>query len=59
VDRVNAAMNEAMRDPEVAANLARHGLEPAPSTPEELTATIRAETEKWRPIIARAGASAN
>jgi tripartite-type tricarboxylate transporter receptor subunit TctC len=59
VDRVNAAMNEAMRDPEVAANLAKHGLEPAPSTPEELTATIRAETEKWRPIIQRAGASAN
>jgi tripartite-type tricarboxylate transporter receptor subunit TctC len=59
VDRVNAAMNEAMRDPEVAQNLAKHGLEPAPSTPEELTATIRAETDKWRPIIARAGASAN
>ncbi|WP_198375495.1 Bug family tripartite tricarboxylate transporter substrate binding protein [Neoroseomonas rubea] len=59
VDRVNAALNEAMRDPEVAANLAKHGLEPAPSTPEELTATIRAETTKWRPIIERAGASAN
>lgn len=59
VDRVNAALNEAMRDPEVAANLAKHGLEPAPSTPEELTATIRAETAKWRPIIERAGASAN
>lgn len=59
VDRVNAAMNEAMRDPEVASNLAKHGLEPAPSTPEELTATIRAETEKWRPIIQRAGATAN
>ncbi len=59
VDRVNAAMNEAMRDPDVASNLAKHGLEPAPSTPEELTATIRAETDKWRPIIARAGASAN
>lgn len=59
VDRVNAALNEAMRDPEVAANLAKHGLEPAPSTPEELTGFIRAETAKWRPIIERAGASAN
>jgi tripartite-type tricarboxylate transporter receptor subunit TctC len=59
VDRVNAALNEAMRDPDVASNLAKHGLEPAPSTPEELTATIRAETDKWRPIIARTGASAN
>jgi tripartite-type tricarboxylate transporter receptor subunit TctC len=59
VDRVNAALNEAMRDPDVASNLAKHGLEPAPSTPEQLTGFIRAETEKWRPIIARAGASAN
>ncbi|MBR0660856.1 Bug family tripartite tricarboxylate transporter substrate binding protein [Neoroseomonas oryzicola] len=59
VDRVNAAMNEAMRDPDVASNLAKHGLEPAPSTPEELTGFIRAETAKWRPIIERAGANAN
>ncbi|MBR0671252.1 Bug family tripartite tricarboxylate transporter substrate binding protein [Neoroseomonas soli] len=59
VDRVNAALNEAMRDPEVASNLAKHGLEPAPSTPEELTGFIRAETAKWRPIIEAAGATAN
>ena len=59
VDRVNAALNEAMRDPDVAANLAKHGLEPAPSTPEELTGFIRTETAKWRPIIERAGANAN
>jgi tripartite-type tricarboxylate transporter receptor subunit TctC len=59
VDRMNAVLNEALRDAEVVANLARHGLEPAPSTPEEFTAIIRAETEKWRPIIARAGANAN
>lgn len=59
VDRMNAVLNESMRDPEVVANLAKHGLEPAPSTPEEFTAIIRAETEKWRPILARAGASAN
>jgi len=59
VDRMNAALNEAMRDAEVVSNLAKHGLEPAPSTPEELTATIRAETAKWRPIIERTGASTN
>ncbi|MBR0679598.1 tripartite tricarboxylate transporter substrate binding protein [Roseomonas eburnea] len=59
VERVNAALNEALRDPEIIAGLARHGLEAAPSTPEELTGFIRAETEKWRPIIAAAGATAN
>ncbi|WP_170979471.1 tripartite tricarboxylate transporter substrate binding protein [Roseomonas sp. HF4] len=59
VDRMNAALNEAMRDPDVVANLAKHGLEPAPSTPEELVGYIRAETAKWRPIIQATGASAN
>lgn len=59
VDRVNATLNEALRDQEVASNLAKHGLEPAASTPEELTGFIRAETAKWRPIIERAGANAN
>ncbi len=59
VDRVNAALNDSLRDPEVVVGLTKHGLEPAPSTPEELTGFIRAETAKWRPIIERAGASAN
>ena len=59
VDRVNAALNESMRDADVASNLAKHGLEPAPSTPEQLTGFIRTETAKWRPIIERAGATAN
>ena len=59
VDRMNAVLNESLRDPAVVANLAKHGLEPAPSTPEEFTAIIRAETAKWRPILQRAGANAN
>lgn len=59
VDRVNAALNESMRDPDVVAALKGHGLEPAPSTPEQLTGFIETETAKWRPIIARAGANAN
>ncbi|MBW6401483.1 tripartite tricarboxylate transporter substrate binding protein [Roseomonas sp. HJA6] len=59
VDRVNAVLNESMRDTDVVAALKGHGLEPAPSTPEELTGFIVAETAKWRPIIERAGATAN
>ncbi len=59
VDRIHGALVESLRDPEVVASLAGHGLEPAPSTPEEFTEIIRAETAKWRPILARAGANAN
>ena len=59
VERVNGALVESLRDPDVVASLASHGLEPAPSTPAEFTEIIRAETAKWRPILARAGANAN
>jgi tripartite-type tricarboxylate transporter receptor subunit TctC len=59
VERVHGALVESLRDPDVVAALASHGLEPAPSTPEEFAEIIRTETEKWRPILARAGANAN
>jgi tripartite-type tricarboxylate transporter receptor subunit TctC len=59
VARMNAAMMEALRDARVVADLAKHGLEAAPSSPEELAGFIRSETEKWRPVLQRSGASAN
>lgn len=59
VERMNAALNESLRDPGVVTALAGHGLEPAPTTPEEFAEIIRAETAKWRPIIQRTGASAD
>ncbi len=57
VARLNAAMREALADPEVAANLRRHGVEPAPSSPEELSRFIREETAKWAPVIRASGAT--
>ena len=59
VRRPNAAMGEALRDPEIVATLARHGLEAQPSTPEELARHIREQTEKWAPVVRAAGATAN
>ncbi|MEO3472464.1 tripartite tricarboxylate transporter substrate binding protein [Roseomonas sp. CAU 1739] len=59
VDRVNAALVESLRDADVVSNLSKHGLEPAPSTPEEFTAMIRSEMAKWRPVIEATGANAN
>lgn len=57
VSRLNAAMREALADPEVAANLRRHGVEPTPSSPEGLARFIREETEKWAPVVRASGAS--
>jgi tripartite-type tricarboxylate transporter receptor subunit TctC len=59
VTRVNEALVESLRDPEIVAHLARHGLEAAPSTPEELAGFMRTETAKWTPIVRASGASIN
>ncbi|WP_426958609.1 Bug family tripartite tricarboxylate transporter substrate binding protein [Muricoccus radiodurans] len=56
VDRLNAAVRAALTDPEVTQILAGHGLEPTPSSPEELGRFMREETEKWAGIIRASGA---
>jgi tripartite-type tricarboxylate transporter receptor subunit TctC len=57
VTRVNEAMLAALKDPEVVAHLARHGLEASPSSAAELAGFMRAETAKWTPIVRASGAS--
>ncbi len=57
VDRLNAAMRTTLQDPEVVSHLGRHGVEPLPSSPEELGRFIREETAKWAPILRDAGVS--
>jgi tripartite-type tricarboxylate transporter receptor subunit TctC len=59
VERLNAAMRSTLADPEVVAHLARHGVEPQPSSPEELARFIREETAKWAPIVRATGASSD
>jgi tripartite-type tricarboxylate transporter receptor subunit TctC len=59
VERLNAAMGEALRDPEIVAHLARHGVEPLPGSPEDLARFIREETAKWAPVIRATGATAD
>jgi tripartite-type tricarboxylate transporter receptor subunit TctC len=57
VDRLAGAMRATLEDPEVRRHLAPHGVEPTPSTPEELARFIRDETAKWAPIIRATGAT--
>ena len=59
VDKLAKAMRDTLADPEVRSSLAKHGVEPTPSTPEELGRFIRDETAKWAPIVRATGASAN
>ncbi|MGH8663703.1 MAG: Bug family tripartite tricarboxylate transporter substrate binding protein [Burkholderiales bacterium] len=56
VQRLNRAMNAALHDPEVKARLNAAGLDPVGGSPEAFGALIRAEADKWGPIIRRTGA---
>jgi tripartite-type tricarboxylate transporter receptor subunit TctC len=58
IAKLNAAVMQALADPNVQRRLAEQGQDvwpPAQQTPEALAAHHKAETEKWWPIIKRAG----
>ncbi|MBD0274391.1 MAG: tripartite tricarboxylate transporter substrate binding protein, partial [Acetobacteraceae bacterium] len=57
VDRLNTAMRSTLQDAEVVRLLAKHGVEPRPSSPEELARFIREETAKWAPVVRASGAT--
>ena len=50
----NRELVKALKDPEVNKELAKHGLEPQPGTPEELAKYMAAETEKWGRVVREA-----
>lgn len=54
-DRLARAYAAAMRDPQVRTSLLERGFEPVGGTPQEFARTIRADHEKWGPIIRKAG----
>jgi tripartite-type tricarboxylate transporter receptor subunit TctC len=54
-ERLAQAYGAAMRDPQVRAPLIAQGLEPVGSTPQEFADVLRADYEKWGPIIRKAG----
>ena len=55
IRRLNAALIEALRKPEVAEGLAAQGFELTGTTPEEFAAQIRAEAARWPGIVRTAG----
>jgi tripartite-type tricarboxylate transporter receptor subunit TctC len=58
VAKLNAAVVRALKDPDVAARLGGIGQTPAPSTPEEFAAQIRADYERWGKVVKASGAKA-
>lgn len=57
VQRLNTEITAVLRSPEIRERFAAAGLEPLPSTPEELGALMKAETVKWGKVIRESGAT--
>jgi len=58
VAKLNAAAVKVLSDPTLAQRLAREGLDASPGTPQELSAYMRAESERFTRLIKLAGVKA-
>lgn len=58
VARLNAQVVKILADPALAQRLANQGLDPAPTSPAELTAFMRSETERFSRLIKVSGLAA-
>jgi len=58
IDKLSAALREAVMSEDLKQNLAKQGAEPLPSTPEEYATDIDREETKWSAIVKKSGASA-
>ncbi|MDF3823497.1 tripartite tricarboxylate transporter substrate-binding protein, partial [Leptospira sp. 96542] len=56
VKRLNTELVAVLRSADVRERFSAAGLEPMPSTPEELTAFMKSETVKWAKVIKDSGA---
>ena len=59
VQRLNAEIAKALREPEVQANFRAAGVEATSMGPEELGRFMRAEYEKWGRVVRETGATVN
>jgi tripartite-type tricarboxylate transporter receptor subunit TctC len=55
MERLIAETAKALNDADLRQRFAAAGIEPAPSTPEEMAATVRRDQEKWSKVIKSAG----
>jgi tripartite-type tricarboxylate transporter receptor subunit TctC len=55
VARLNAAINDALKSPDIRATLSKFGSKPLGGTPQEFAAFVASESKKWSEIIRQSG----
>lgn len=55
IDRLNGALNEVLRDPEVVERFESHGAQAEPGTADALTQRMQRDLERWRKVVTEAG----
>ena len=55
VNKINAAINEALKDPEIVARYEKLNMEAGGGTPADMRAFVDAETKRWNGVIKAAG----
>jgi tripartite-type tricarboxylate transporter receptor subunit TctC len=55
VDKLNAAIQVALKTPEMVRLLTEQGIEPAGNSPEEFAIAMHADIEKWKRVCREAG----
>jgi tripartite-type tricarboxylate transporter receptor subunit TctC len=55
VERLNAAVNDSLKSPELLASYAKLGFEPKSTTPREFETFLAGEIRKWPPLLRAAG----
>ena len=59
LDYWNRELVKVLKDPQLNAELAKHGLEPAPGTRDELASYMERESEKWGKVVREAKITAD
>jgi tripartite-type tricarboxylate transporter receptor subunit TctC len=59
VGRINAAVNESLKSPEIVSAIRRIGFDPHSGTPEDFTKLLTNEMKVWIPIVQKTGFTLN
>ena len=59
IEKLNAALNQVLKDKEIEKRIEDHGADVETSTPEQLGSLVKSELVKWKSVVQRAKLTAD